>query len=186
MKTIVIDIDDCIANGSERCVRIFNRDKPDHIPLICENTIGYHSYQLLGISFLDFFNETHFQELLPIVNSVETLTILSEQYKILYLTARGHLRNGYDISKEWLLKYNYPLREDIDKLVVVSGFESKAIHLKNLNLDVEFVLDDTTKNIDDYLNNKVANSYYMIDRSWNRDRRDLDQYRIKNIKEILK
>ena len=184
MKTIIIDLDDCIANGSERCTREYNKLLPNHLPKITVDTIEYDFYNKLGIKFREFFTEEHFLELNPIENSVETLQNLSKDYRIMYITARGFLSNGYEVSKQWLTMHSFPFKTTDGLFVVDTELKSSIVNRYNLG-EVEFVLDDAISNITDYRNNIKTNHIFMIDRPWNRDNREFDQYRIKNIIEVL-
>jgi uncharacterized HAD superfamily protein len=97
----------------------------------------------------------------------------ADGYSIGFLTARSWHPKAYEVTQNFVKKYNLP----VDKIVIANFKGKKTDYLNDFPGEIVGFLDDSTGHVEDFIATNISNSYLM-DRPWNQD--NITCPRIKN------
>lgn len=179
-KWIVFDVDDVVASYRESLYQSFKLlgkdihwskwDTYKHV-----NIYGLQDYD----EFLNHMIEHKVIENAPLEIGVQQLIhkLKNSGYLIGFLTARSWHPQAYEVTKDFIKKYDLP----IDK-IVIAGFKGKKTdYINEFVGEIVGFLDDSVGHVEDFIAAKIPNSYIM-DRPWNQNNSHIP--RIKNYEDF--
>lgn len=171
MKTILLDIDDTIANTKETFREIMNRRTGKSVS--AEEWVNYDLTQIYdGVSSDDIRNfileENMLNRIEPLENTRATVDYLKNSgYNIAYITSRAYAPDAKNITENWLKRHG--IHYDA---IHISGSGILKSMYANLYHNVALVVDDHSYNTMDFYTNcpRIKNHNNVVVRqTWNKE-----------------
>ncbi len=171
---IGIDIDDTICKSEETIEPLlikYDREVLRGNGIIHPESRYFHKFDWTKEEKI-VFKTKYFDEALKDAPAIENASkvinkLYNEGFEIIYITARNSARFGYEDTKNWLIKNNFPINN-----LIMDGNEKGHICAKN---KIDFFIDDSEKQCMDVLNKSnsfvigfnIKDSNYMCTNDWN-------------------
>jgi 5'(3')-deoxyribonucleotidase len=163
-KTIVLDLDDSIANLRDPMNLALNNYTNKNI-----HWNDWHQFnivELYNLNIQQFYEciieNKLLENLIPHSETKELLTDFKKAgYTVKIITARQYHPNAYEITKNWFTKYEIPH----DHIVISEHGNKSNFITKEEN--VILVIDDSIENVAEFLKSGKAQMACLFDMPWN-------------------
>lgn len=183
---IGIDIDNCISNFDDTLLKEYLKHDKElrNKGIINENPENLRKgmFDWTEDEEISFYNsniENFAKKLKPIEDSSYYIKKLKEDgHKIYIITGRnnGEYTNPYELTIEWLAKYNIIY----DKLILTNAYDKHAKTVECLENNIDLMIEDSTRISLDLINNGIK--VFTMNTRYNQKEKTLD--RISKWKEI--
>lgn len=188
-KTLLIDLDDTVAECTKRWLMVLNRQHDlsiaiddikvygDPAPLI-EQLLGVSKEEALKIVREPFHQKGFFESLIPIKDAVDSVNLLFERgFNIVWATTVPSFDAPAAVEKEEWLRKHFPEIFPYTSYVPLIPSVSKSV------LSGDFILEDAVHNI---INSKGIHTTVLFEKSWNKNHAHGADYVVKDWREAVK
>ena len=180
-KTIILDIDDTIADLKSLLCKEINEHTGENIP--CDEWKSFYItniYKTIDLpTFYDIIIKNKVLERIkPYDSTKSTMDMLYNLgYNLVLISSRSYHPNAYELTENWLNEHKLPFDH-----LHISG-DIKKSEFANRYQHVILSVDDNLDNNEDYRKHSNNESVLLMDQPWNRLNKDYP--RINRIDEIL-
>lgn len=181
MKTVILDLDDTLANLRVPMQKVLDKYSKKTIPW--QSWDSFYITDLYGITEAELYSSLIDSGILsdiePYEDTKETLNALKQLgHNIVIVTSRNYHPDAYNVTKTWFEKHGLPY----DK-IHISGHGVKKSSFANQYSDVVMAVDDNIDNCNDFIVNSNINKTLLMNMPWNSANKDIK--RIHQINEML-
>lgn len=178
-KTVILDIDDTLANFREPACKLFKEKTGKDIPWKQWNC--YRLDKIYNIPVNDLLNYVIYGNMLEKLKlhdgSKKLVNRLYEKdFNIKIISSRNYHPHAFDVTEEWLKKNKIPFNS-----LHISGNGIKKSSFVEKDENVVLAVDDNIDNCVDFIKNGKVKNPHLYTMPWNRHS---DMNRFHNINEI--